>query len=126
MQTLDEAQMARLLIDHEIIVGVGEPWDFEGPDGPGRLLGKVIDIYGVDSPDQEQSVVIGVTPFESEEGVVITQLVAGGRYVEAKSIIEQLAMGDRAPADLSYGDQVPEEKMLPDVVSKLIGSVRLR
>jgi hypothetical protein len=117
--------MARLLIGHEVVVGVGEPWNFEGPDGPGRLQGKVVDVRGADDADQKQSVVIEVTPFESEEGVVITKLVAGGRYVEATSIIEQLAAGERAPANLSYRDQVPEDQRLPNVVPKLIGSVRL-
>ena len=125
MQTLNEKQMARLLVGHEVVVGVGEPWNFESPDGPGRLTGKVVDVRGADEPDQEQSVVIEVTPFESEEGVTITKLVAGGRYVEGTSIIEQLAAGERAPANLSYRDQVPEDRRLPDVVPKLIGSVRL-
>ena len=125
MQTLNEEQMARLLIGHEVILSIGEPWNFEGPDGRGRLKGKVVAIRGLEDGAGTQSVDIEVTPFESEEGVVVRRLVAGSRYVDASSIVEQLARGERAPANLSYREQVPDEKLLENVVPKLIGSVRL-
>lgn len=125
MQTLTEAQVARLLTGHEVVVGVSEPWGFEGPDGPGRLLGTVVEVRGADEPGRRPSVVIRVTPFRSEEGVLVDRLVAGGRYVEETSIVQQLAAGERAPANLSYAELVPEEERLPGTVPKLIGSVRL-
>ena len=125
MGTLNQAQMARLLIGHEVVIGVGEPWNFEGPDGSGRLQGRIVAVNNVEQADGKQSVSIDVTPFESEEGALITNLVGGHRYVDEASLVEQLATGERAPANLSYTHQVPEPKRIKNVVPKLIGSIRL-
>lgn len=125
MQTLTEAQMARLLTGQEVVIGVGEPWNFESSDGPGRLRGKVVEVHGADEGTGRQSIVIEVTPFDSQEGVRVEKLVATRRYEDETSIIDQLAAGERAPANLSYRDQIPDTQRLSGVVPKLIGSVRL-
>lgn len=126
MQTLTDAQVARLLVGHEVAVGVSEPWDFEGPDGPNALRGTVAEvILGADDPDAPPTVVVRVTPFRSEEGVVVDRLVAAARHARQGSILRQLAAGERPTADLSYAELVPEGRQLQGKVPKLIGSVRL-
>lgn len=114
------------LIGEEVWVGVSEPWNFEGPDGQNRLQGRVVRIWQKDPDDvRSQRLELEVTPFCSEEGAMIDRLVAGARYVDERGIVQQIAAGERAAANLSYSALVPDEHRLPGVVPKLIGSVSL-
>lgn len=117
--------MDRLLVGKEVEISVGEPWDFESPNGQGLLRGRVAQVIEGGDHRREQAIEIEVTPFTAERGHKIARLRATRRYADTTGIIEQVASGERAPANLSYSDQVPEGEGEPGTTPKLIGSVRL-
>ena len=55
----------------------------------------------------------------------MTRLTATRRYADPAGIIEQVAAGDIAPANLDYGDQAGKEALPEGASPFLIGSVRL-
>lgn len=115
-----------LLLGQRVRIGVSEPWDFEGPDKDGAIMGTIIDAgQGEPSNPDTQWLLLETTPFDSEEGVEISHLRAGTRYAGEAPIVVQVANGARATVNLSYGDQVPENKRLANVVPKLIGNIQL-
>jgi hypothetical protein len=125
--TLSEERVGRLLAGQRVRISVGEPWDFESVDGPGVLAGRIVRVFhdSDGAGSRLGSIEVEVTPFESEEGVRITRLTASQRYADETTMVEQLAAGEVAPANLDYSDQVPEERRKPDVLPKLIGGLRL-
>lgn len=131
MITLSEERVGRLLVGQRVRISVGEPWDFESADGPGALGGRIVRVMreeGVDgagSAERPCAIELEVTPFESKEGVRITRLTASQRYVDETTMVEQVAAGEPAPANLDYSEQVPEERRRDDALPKLIGSLRL-
>lgn len=116
-------KLGRLLLGSTIRVGVSEPWDFDGPY-EGGLKARIEDA-GKDK-EGKQWIALEVEPFESEEDVTITRLLARGRYTDELDIVRQVAEGEHATVSLSYEDQVPEDKKIPGVVPKLIGNIQLR
>lgn len=124
MISLTEEQVGRLLVGREVKISIGEPWDFSSPDGDNVLEGRIEAVRPIgDLGDQE--VHLAVTPFLSEEGRTIDRLVARRRHKVSTGIIEQLAAGGDAEANLSYADQVSEEERLPGRTPKLIGGFGL-
>lgn len=121
MITLSEEQVGRLLKGRPVEISVGEPWDFEGPDGPNALRGRIVEVFP--GEPREQRLRIEVTPFEARDGRLVSQLTASRRYADPSGIIEQVAAGEDVDANLSFADQV---QTLPDGESAfLIGGVRL-
>lgn len=125
MITLSEVQIGRLLIDRRVEISVGEPWDFESPDGQGTLKGSIEKVVEGGDETRAQSIEIGVTPFIDPGGHRITRLVARRRYKDPTGIIEQVASGETAPANFDYSDQVPEEEREVECYPGLIGGLRL-
>lgn len=127
MITLSEERVGRLLAGQRVRISVGEPWNFESADGPGALAGRIVRVvHEADGAGSRPgSIELEVTPFESKEGVRITRLAASQRYADETTMVEQLAAGETAPANLDYSDQVPEERRKPGALPKLIGSLRL-
>ena len=67
--TLSEEKVGRLLVGRQVTVSVGEPWDFESPDGQGVLNGRIVGIaMGKESDLRSQSLRIQVTPFAAAGG----------------------------------------------------------
>ena len=124
MISLDEGKVGRLLIGHRVRVSIGEPWDFEYPDGQDALPGRITAV-SERGEHAEQWVRIEVTPFEAEEGSTIRHLTAKQRYVEPAGMIEIIARGEDANVNLSYADQVTRDKMPEGVSPFLIGGMRL-
>lgn len=122
-----EEAAARLLIGRAVTVSVGEPWDFEGPDGTNRLEGRIVGAEaGEEGDPRSQALTIRVRPFDSGEGVRVARLRATRRYADETGIVEQVANGEAAPAGFGYAEQVPEGKRLPNSHPGLVGSVRLK
>ena len=107
---------------------VGEPWDFEGPDGPNRILAKAEGI--VTGPEREhwegEYLLLRVkTPFKMN-GKLVTLLVAAPRYVGdtlSDMIMEGCTVGIARICegeDLRAGDKFEAEQ----VEYCIIGSVR--
>lgn len=126
MITLSEESVSRMLVGRPVSISVGEPWNFEGPEGPNALTGRITAV-GQDEPSDSGSqwVEVEVTPFAAEGGRKVDHLKARGRYELPTGIIDQITVGGSATVHLDYGDQVGSED-LPDGVSPfLIGGVRL-
>lgn len=126
MITLSEEQVRRLLTGRHVEISVGEPWDFEGPDGPNTLRGRIVEVLpGAAGEPRSQRLRIEVTPFEAGGGRLVRWLTASRRYADPSGIIEQVAAGEDADANLSYADQVGEEELPSGESPFLIGGVRL-
>ncbi len=123
MIQLTEEQVGRLLAGRAVTISVGEPWNFESPDGENTLRGRILGAF-TDEADS-QSLEIEVTPFLAEGGREIDRLVARVRYEDSKGIIEHLAAGEDAEVNLDYWAQIPEEERDPHSSPFLIGGVRL-
>lgn len=126
MISLSEKGVSNLLVGRKVEISVGEPWDFESPDGRNVLNGRITAV-GQDDPNDHASqwLEVEVTPFEAEGGRSVDHLKAKGRYVLPTGIIDQMAVGESATVHLGYGDQVRKED-LPDGTSPfLIGGVSL-
>jgi hypothetical protein len=122
---LGEEQVGRLLVGRPVRVSVGEPWDFESADGQGVLKGRIKEVRRGEGDLGDQRIVIEVTPFTVEGGAAVNHLTATRRYKDETGIIEQVAAGQTAPANLDYGDQVSPENLPEGVSPFLIGGVRL-
>ena len=126
MITLNEEQVGRLLTGRRVEISVGEPWDFESPDGPNVLRGRIVEaLSGASGEPGSQRLRIEVTPFQTGSGRHVRWLVARRRYSDRSGLIEQVATGEDADANLSYDDQVGEEELPSGESPFLIGSVRL-
>jgi hypothetical protein len=71
------------MMSHHYEISVGEPWDFEGPDGSNRILAKAEGIVtGKDRPAWQGGYLLMrvKTPFKMN-GKLVTLLVAAPRYV---------------------------------------------
>lgn len=108
-----------------VSISVGEPWDFEGPDGPNALKGEILELRENPEAPHNQEVLLSVTPFSVRTGHTVDRLVARARYEDEVGIVEHLARGQDAEANLSYSEQVPEGERNPKSTPKLIGGVRL-
>jgi hypothetical protein len=123
--TLSEEQVGRLLTGRRVEISVGEPWDFEGPDGPNALRGRIVDVLpGEAGEPRSQALKIEVTPFEASGGRLVRWLTASRRYADPSGIIEQIAAGEDADTNLSYADQV-EGDLPPGESPFLVGGMRL-
>jgi hypothetical protein len=123
--TLSEEQVGRLLTGRHVEISVGEPWDFEGPDGPNTLRARIVEVLPGDAGEpRSQRLKIEVTPFEAG-GRLVKWLNASRRYADASGIIERVAAGDDADANFSYADQVAREELPSGESPFLIGGVRL-
>lgn len=123
MIQLTEEQVGRLLTGRAVTISVGEPWDFESPDGENTLRGRIVEVFPVGK--DSQGVEMEVTPFVVERGREVDRLVARARYEDTTGILEHLAAGEDAEANLDYSAQIPEEDRDPDSSPFLIGGVRL-
>lgn len=120
---MSEEQVGRLLTGRPVEISVGEPWDFEGPDGPNALRGRIVEVLPGEAG--EQRLRIEVTPFEAGDGRLVSQLTASRRYADPSSIIEQVAAGEDVDANLSYADQSEDRRLRDGESAFLIGGVRL-
>lgn len=129
--TLNDRSVVRLLETKNVEVSIGEPWNFESSAGQNRLEATVLSVEigksnGNGEEDPEQSVLLEVTPFESETGETVTQLVARARYTDdVAEFVKKLADGEAVSSNLSYSEQVKREDMPEGVSPFLIGSIRL-
>ena len=123
--TLSEQEVKRLLVGRSVSISVGEPWDFDGPDGPNALSGEILALRENPEAPHNQEVLLAVTPFSVRTGHTVDRLVARARHEDEVGIVEHLARGQDAEANLSYSEQVPEGERDPRSASKLIGGVRL-
>ncbi|MEW6637995.1 MAG: hypothetical protein AB1425_14415 [Actinomycetota bacterium] len=123
--TSSEERNGRLLVGRAVVVDVGEPWDFKSSDGQNVLKGRIKEVHRGEGDLRDQRIVIEVTPFTAEGGAVVDRLTATRRYKDETGIIEQVAAGQTAPANLYYGDQVSPENLPEGVSPFLIGGVRL-
>ncbi len=114
MMRLREERVAALLKGRAVVIAVGEPWDFEGPDGKNVLRGSIAEVRTVDVPGCGE-VEIEVTPFRVGGGEV-DRLVGRARYDDGKNVVEALADGDAPDLNLFY--QTPEGR-----AGHLIGGV---
>jgi hypothetical protein len=122
--TLSEERVVRLLIGRHVEISVGEPWDFESPDGQNALRGRITGVAATEAVE-DQGVALEVTPFPAKGGTTVDRLVARARYEDEKGIIERLASGEDAEVNLDYGEQAPEGTLPEGSSPFLIGSVRL-
>lgn len=114
MLSLREESVARLLAERAVLVGVSEPFDFEGPTGPNKLRGRIEEVRA-----QRGEVEISVEPFASPKGGgPVGRLVARARYEDGKDVVGELADQREPDVNLFYRDPAG-----PD--GHLIGSVRL-
>lgn len=126
MITLSEEQVGRLLVGRRVRISVGEPWDFEGPEGPNAIRGHIAEVIpGRPDDRHSQQLKVDVTPFTVHGGHTVRWLTASGRYVDPTGIIEQLAAGEDADVNLAYADQVDEAALPPGKSPFLIGGMRL-
>lgn len=100
MITLSEERVARLLLGQQVVVSIGEPWDFESPDGENVLRGRIRAVRS-DEASGEQEIELEVSAFAAKGGKV-DRLVARARYEEQKAIIERLASGKDAEVNFLY------------------------
>lgn len=111
MITLSEERVGRLLVGKTVLISVGEPWDFESPDGDNVLRGRIRTVRPGEEPGEAAGSLAGeeieleVTPFSAKGGEV-AWLLARARYSDQKGIIERLASGLDAEVNLHY--DVPE------------------
>lgn len=125
MTILSGDKVGELLLGREVALSIGEPWDFESPDGEGALKGKVVGIQDGGANHSEQEVVLEVTPFAVGAGHTIRCLLARARYVDEVGILERLARGGDAEVNFDYSDQVPKGEQDPKTVPFLIGGFHL-
>jgi hypothetical protein len=123
--TLSEEQVGELLAGRRVEISVGEPWDFESPDGENALRGTIVAVRRGGGDPGEQEVVLAVTPFVAEKGRKIDRLRARARYEDEVGIVEHLAKGEDADVNLDYSDQVPEGERDPTSLPFLIGGFHL-
>lgn len=125
--TLQDESVTALLEQRPVVISVGGPWDFESADGPNRLEGKIVSVeLGGGELGAEQAVILEVTPFVSKAGTTVTRLSATARYAEdGRDLVEKIANRQKVPANLSYAEEVPEERMPEGASPFLIGSVCL-
>lgn len=124
MSPLTEAAR-ELLVGKKVAISIGEPWDFVSEVGPGALEGRIVALSQPGADKDDQWVELEVTPFASEEGPEVRCVVVHARYYDEMGIAEQLAAGEKAPANLNYSQEIPDEERDSDVSPFLIGSVRL-
>lgn len=125
MSPLTKAEARKLLVGRKVTISVGEPWDFTSSAGDNALDGRIVGVSDYADDPRDQWVELEVTPFVAEGGRTINRLVARRRYQDKIGIVEQIAAGKRADANLSYSRQVPEVERDPKSSPFLIGSVRL-
>jgi len=128
MISLRDESVARLLVGQDVEVSVGEPWDFEGPDGPNLVLGRVTRVGLGEGGERRQEIAVEVDrPFRSEAGTEVRRLLATARYEEdSRAMVRIVADGGSVSANLGYADQVPPSAMPEGVSPFLIGGLRLR
>jgi len=101
------------LIGATVLVLVAEPWDFESPEGRGRLRGQVSKIQDF-APEGGQEVMLSTAPIFLG-GATVTGLRALGLHPTQENLIQRLESGRTTGVRL-YG---------PGAASPLlIGSIR--
>ncbi len=118
MLSLREESVARLLRGKEVLIDVGEPFDFEGPDGENEIRGRVVEARFVTDVPGGREIELAVTPFAAHEGGTVEALVARRRHDNGKDIVEELADGRDPSVNLFYRTDAGAE-------GHLIGGVRL-
>lgn len=117
MLSLREESVARLLRGKEVLIDVGEPFDFEGPDGENEVRGRVVEARTADVPGGRE-IELEVTPFVSHKGGTVRGLLARRRHDNGKDIVEELADGRDPAVNLSYKTDAGAQ-------GHLIGGIRL-
>ena len=79
------------LIGATVLVLVAEPWDFESPEGRGRLRGQVSKIQDF-APDGGQEVMLATAPI-ALGGATVTTLRALGLHPAQENLIQRLESG---------------------------------
>jgi hypothetical protein len=59
---------------------MGEPWEFESPDGHNALGGEIVAVRENPEAPHGQEVLLAVTPFTARTGHTVDRLVARARY----------------------------------------------
>lgn len=101
------------LLGKDIVIDVGEPWDYTGPDGTNRIPARIVEV-GWDS-------LIAEAPFEIEvpdKKVRGRKLVIKPRYVGGK--LRDIAFGKRLTVGIAV---VPSGKTRLAAVYAMIGLV---
>jgi hypothetical protein len=113
-------------VGKKVELSIGEPWDFESPDGQGILRGEIVSVSGAGGEPADQRVTLKVTPFGGRVGEKrIDRLVASARYEDERGILEHLARGEDAEVNFDYSDQIPEEERESRSLPFLIGGFHL-
>jgi hypothetical protein len=118
------------LINKKVELCIGEPWDFESPDGQGKLLGVIYDTLIANNG--RKCIFIKTTPFINESGNETKYIVARNRSVGANIIVE-LQNGDEANCNFIFnvsGEEIHKDDLIKDIQdwsdkSGLIGGMRL-
>lgn len=101
------------LLGKDIVIDVGEPWDYAGPDGTNRIPARIVEV-GWDG-------LIAEAPFEidvPENKVRGRQLVIKPRYVGGK--LRDVALGKRLTVGIAV---IPSGKSKHAAVYAMIGLV---
>lgn len=118
----NKEQVGKLLMGRRVTISVGEPWDFESPDGPNTLCGRLVGVGNEQQNPNEQTLHIEVTPFNSPDEHTIDHLLATKRHTMAGTVVEQVARGEKVVVNFDYSAQIPPEEQDPGKGYLLIGS----
>ena len=118
---LREERVAALLKGRALVIAVGEPWDFEGPDGKHVLHGRVAEVRTADVPGDGE-VEIEVTPFRAGDGEV-DRLIGRARYEGGKNVVEALADGDAPELYLFYQTSEGRGRLIGGGRSRVAGAL---
>lgn len=87
------------LIGKRVILSIGEPWDFDSPDGQNKLMGVISEISKNEN-SKRPWVLLNTTPFEYDNKS-ISQLIGHSRHVGCNAI-EDLLMGRSASCNFIF------------------------
>lgn len=87
------------MVNHNIIGGVGEPWDFVSSYGDNCFFGQIISVEL--RAESEQILLCDISPFE-KQGVKIHRIVARLRNKSKLGICSDLLSGERVTCHFSF------------------------
>jgi hypothetical protein len=102
------------------LISIGEPWDFDGPDGPNRLYGT----YDPSIPASSGSLIVLRTTTHKYDQTEFDAVELSHRYDSNKVGLGELLTGKGQAVNGSFG-RMDGTKFLPSGAHHFIGSVRL-